>query len=75
MEQHGHEHGHRAHSTGFHRLDISLALSAFFVTLVSPGLAIHNGRTMEKLVAANSYPNSDSAYGPDPRPAHAREEL
>jgi hypothetical protein len=63
MEERGHEHGHRGHSTGFHWLDISLALSAFFVSLVSLWLAIHNGRTMEKLVAANSYPNVDFAYG------------
>src|ERR1700733_6428331 len=63
MEEHGHAHGHRGHSSGFHWLDISLALSAFFVSLVSLGLAIHNGRTMERLVAANNYPNIDFAYG------------
>jgi hypothetical protein len=63
MEEHGHAHGHRGHSSGFHWLDISLALSAFFVSLVSLGLAIHNGRTMERLVAANSYPNIELAYG------------
>jgi hypothetical protein len=63
MEEHGHAHAHRGHSTGFHWLDISLALSAFFVSLVSLGLAIHNGKTMEKLVAANSYPNIDFLFG------------
>jgi len=63
MEEHGHQHAHPPHRTGFHWLDISLALSAFFVSLVSLGLAIHNGRTMEKLVAANSYPNIDFSYG------------
>lgn len=63
MEEHGHAHGHRGHSSGFSWLDISLALSAFFVSLVSLGLAIHNGRTMEKLVAANSYPNIEFSYG------------
>jgi hypothetical protein len=62
VEEHRHEHGH-AHRAGFHWLDISLALSAFFVSLVSLGLAIHNGRTMEKLVTANSYPNIDFSYG------------
>jgi hypothetical protein len=58
-----HTNGHARHSTGFRWLDISLALSAFFVSLVSIGLAIHNGRTMEKLVASNSYPNIDFSYG------------
>ncbi len=37
MEEHGHAHGHRGHGSGFHWLDISLALSAFFVSLVSAG--------------------------------------
>lgn len=63
MEEGSHGHAHRPHGTGFHWLDISLALSAFFVSLVSLGLAIHNGRTMEKLVAANSYPNIDIEPG------------
>jgi len=26
MEEHGHAHGHRGHSSGFHWLDISLAV-------------------------------------------------
>ena len=56
-------HHHAPHATGTHWLDISLALSAFFVSLVSLGLAIHNGRTMERLVAANSYPNVEFEYG------------
>jgi len=59
MEESAHGHAHRPHGTGFHWLDISLALSAFFVSLVSLFLAIHNGHTMERLVAANSYPNID----------------
>jgi hypothetical protein len=58
-----HEHAHRPHSTGFRWLDISLALSAFFVSLVSLWFAIHNARTMERLVAANSYPNIDFERG------------
>lgn len=63
MEESAHGHAHRPHGTGFHWLDISLALSAFFVSLVSLGLAMHNGATMEKLVAANSYPNIDVELG------------
>jgi hypothetical protein len=63
MEEISHAHAHRPHGTGFHWLDISLALSAFFVSMVSLGLAIHNARTMERLVAANSYPNIDVVAG------------
>ena len=63
MEEGSHAHAHRPHGTGSHWLDISLALSAFFVSLVSLGLAIHNGRTMERLVAANSYPNIEVVAG------------
>jgi hypothetical protein len=57
LEEGGHPHGHRPHATGFRWLDISLALSACFVSLVTLWFAIHNARTMERLVAANSYPN------------------
>ena len=59
MEEGGHQHAHRPHGTGFHWLDISLALSAFVVSLASLWLTVHNARTMEKLVASNSYPNID----------------
>jgi hypothetical protein len=58
-----HEHGHRAHSTGFRGLDISLALSAFIVSLASLWLTLHNARTMERLVTSNSYPNVDVEFG------------
>jgi hypothetical protein len=58
VEEH-HEHAHRPHSTGFRWLDISLALSAFCVSLSTLWLTMHNARTMERLVAANSYPNVD----------------
>ena len=62
MEERGHEHHPTAHRTGFHWLDVSLALSAFFVSLASLWLTIHNARTMEKLVASNSYPNLDFGF-------------
>jgi hypothetical protein len=58
-----HEHGHAPHSTGFRWLDISLALSAFFISLISLAVAIHHGKTMDKLVASNSYPNIDFENG------------
>jgi hypothetical protein len=54
-----HEHAHAPHRTGFRWLDISLALSAFFIGLISLAVAIHHGKTMDKLVASNSYPNID----------------
>lgn len=51
---------HTPHShTGHRWLDISLALSAFLISLISLWLAVHHGQTMEKLVASNSYPNID----------------
>lgn len=54
---------HHPHKTGHQWLDLTLGLSAFFISLVSLGLAIVHGRTMEhmadanaRLVAANSWP-------------------
>lgn len=55
-------HTHHSAHTGHRWLDISLALSAFFVSLVSLWLAMHHGQTMEKLVASNSYPNIDVEF-------------
>ncbi|TLZ27426.1 MAG: hypothetical protein E6K25_12395, partial [Gammaproteobacteria bacterium] len=63
MEEHGHQHAHLPHRTGHSWLDISLAVSAFFVSLSSLWLTLHNARTMERLVAANSYPNVDISFG------------
>jgi hypothetical protein len=60
MEAEGpHEHVHAPHRTGFRWLDISLALSAFLISLISLAVAVHHGKTMDKLVASNSYPNID----------------
>ena len=63
MEEPDHGHAHPHHRTGFRWLDISLALSAFCVSLSTLWLTMHNARTMERLVAANSYPNIDFSYG------------
>jgi hypothetical protein len=63
MEESAHAHAHRSHGTGHHWLDISLALSAFVVSLASLWLTLHNARTMERLVASNSYPNIDFSFG------------
>ncbi len=62
MDVEGHEHAH-AHRTGFRWLDISLALSAFIIGLISLSVAIHHGKTMDKLVTSNSYPNIDIEQG------------
>lgn len=58
-----HVHEHRPHGTGFRWLDMSLALSAFVVSLASLWLTVHNARNMERLVTANSYPNIDIKLG------------
>ncbi|MES2296046.1 MAG: hypothetical protein V4582_03345 [Pseudomonadota bacterium] len=57
MEIEGPHQHHHGHGTGMRWLDISLALSAFVVSIVSLYLGIHSAHTMEKLVASNSYPN------------------
>lgn len=53
MEAPEHPHQHSAH-TGHRWLDIVLALSAMFVSLVSLVLAIGHGRTMERMAEANA---------------------
>lgn len=59
-EMHGHVH---AHKTGHHWIDMTVALSAVLISLVSLGVGILHGRTMEemaeanhRLVSANSWP-------------------
>ena len=47
---------HAEHGTGRRWLDLTLALSAMFVSLVSLGVAFHHGTVMDRLVAANSWP-------------------
>lgn len=50
---------HASHppQTGHRWLDIALAGAAVLVSLVSLYVAVDNGRAMERLVAANSWPN------------------
>jgi hypothetical protein len=50
IEHEGHSHGHH---TGIKWLDLILAGSAIFISVVSLVVSIHHGRTMEQLVAAN----------------------
>lgn len=55
MEHESHPH-HHPHGTGFRWLDITLGVAATIVSLVSLWLGLHSAHSMEKLVAANSYP-------------------
>ncbi len=48
-----HESHSPAHHTGISWLDLIIAGSAIFISIVSLIISIHHGRTMEKLVAAN----------------------
>lgn len=50
IEHESHSHAHR---TGLPWLDLILAGSAIFISVVSLVISIHHGHTMEKLVAAN----------------------
>ncbi|HYX53048.1 MAG TPA: hypothetical protein VE783_06325 [Candidatus Limnocylindrales bacterium] len=50
IQNESHSHGHR---TGIPWLDLILAGSAIFISVVSLIVSIHHGRTMEQLVAAN----------------------
>jgi hypothetical protein len=42
--------------TGHRMADLTVAFSALFVSLCSIGIALHHGRTMQRLVEANSRP-------------------
>jgi hypothetical protein len=57
--EHESHHHHHPHGTGLRWLDISLGVAAGIVSLVSLWLGLHSAHSMEKLVAANSYPYLD----------------
>jgi hypothetical protein len=50
------EAAHLHHHTGHRWLDLTLALCAMFVSVVSLIVAVHHGAIMDRLVAANSWP-------------------
>ena len=60
VEHHGH------HSTGHRWLDVTLGVSAVFISLMSVLLALQHGRAMERMVQANTWPfvmvEHDTAY-------------
>jgi hypothetical protein len=47
---------HHRHHTGRRWIDLALALSAMFVSVVSLVVAVRHGQAMDRLVAANSWP-------------------
>jgi len=56
------------HRTGHSKLDLILGALAIFLSCVSVFIAVRHGQTMEKLVAANTWPNltySTSNEAPD----------
>ena len=64
---------HAAH-TGHRWVDILLGLTALLVSGISLFVAVEHGHTMEKLVAANSWPNVtlDSQFGAGTAPGSTR---
>lgn len=52
----GSEAGHHHHHTGHRWLDITLAISAIAISLVSLFLALQHGRVMERMVEATTWP-------------------
>jgi hypothetical protein len=53
---------HHHHETGHRWLDITLAVSAVFISLMSLVLAIQHGRAMEKMVEMSSWPYLELAF-------------
>jgi hypothetical protein len=54
---------HHHHKTGHSRLDMIFAALAIFLSCVSVFIAIHHGQTMERLVAASTWPNISFGTG------------
>lgn len=73
--EHESHHHHHPHGTGVRWLDVTLAVAATVVSLVSLWLGLHSAHSMEKLVAANSYPYLElmrSMSGTTPLPGSDR---
>lgn len=67
---------HHHHPTGHRWLDITLGVSAIFISLMSLLLALQHGRAMEKMVEVSSWPYAligTSDEGPDGKPRFAIE--
>lgn len=53
---------HHHHHTGRRWLDVALGLSAIAISVISLFVAVHHGQTMEKMVAASTWPYVDFAF-------------
>ena len=63
---------HQHHQTGHRWLDITLAISAVFISLISLLLALQHGRAMEKMVEMSSWPYVSIDYSTMTRDARPR---
>jgi hypothetical protein len=63
---------HAAHHTGRPWLDLTLALCAIFLSILSLAVAIHHGVVMKRLVAANSWPFLTYTTGNEDAQGHRR---
>jgi hypothetical protein len=72
-EQEVAHHPHHAHHTGRRWFDLTLALSAMFVSVVSLVVAVRHGQAMDRLVAANSWPFL--TYGTDNEGPEGRQRI
>jgi len=54
---------HHHHKTGHSKLDLIFASLAVVLSLVSVVVALHHGKTMERLVQANTWPNLSYSTG------------
>jgi hypothetical protein len=54
---------HHHHKTGHSKLDLIFASLAVVLSLVSVVVALHHGKTMERLVEANTWPNLSYSTG------------
>ncbi len=51
------------HKTGHSKVDLIFAALAVVLSCISVGVALHHGRTMERLVEANTWPNISYGTG------------
>ena len=65
---------HLHHKTGHSLADKILAITAIFLSGVSVFIAVHHGQTMERLVAANSWPNIGYSTGNE-NDDHTRQDI
>ncbi|HEY3812725.1 MAG TPA: hypothetical protein VGL66_05830 [Caulobacteraceae bacterium] len=62
---------HKHHHTGSRWLDIALGVIAISISLFSAALAVQNGKAMDRMVEANSWPDVIATYQPGDAEGHA----